>query len=117
MGSKLTKVQITLLELLAAYRDIDDALASYRPLYPSLKYEPTYFIEKGRRRAKKEQAQLRKHIDYLKSRHYIETKKEGEERLVRLTTKAKYEILRLQFALHMQAQRKRAWDRKWRLIL
>ncbi|MBI4135354.1 hypothetical protein HY477_01320 [Candidatus Uhrbacteria bacterium] len=117
MGSKLTKVQITLLELFAVYRDIDDALASYRPLYSSLKYEPAYFIEKGRRRAKKEQAQLRKHIDYLKSRHYIEVKNEGEERLVRLTTKAKYELLRLQFALHMRAQRKRAWDRKWRLII
>ncbi|OGL64758.1 CRISPR-associated endonuclease Cas2 [Candidatus Uhrbacteria bacterium RIFCSPLOWO2_01_FULL_47_24] len=117
MGPKLTKVQTTLLELLAAYKDIDDALASYRPLYLSLKYKPTYFIKKGHRRAKKEQTQFRKHLDYLKSRHYIEMKKEGEEQLVRLTTKAKYEILRLQFVLHMRTQRKRGWDRKWRLVL
>jgi DNA-binding transcriptional regulator PaaX len=117
MGSKLIKVQMTLLELLSVYKDIDDALVSYRSLYPSLKYEPAYFIKKGRRRAKREQTQFRKHIDYLKSRHYIEMKKEGEERLVRLTTKAKYELLRLQFALHMRAQRKRTWDRKWRLVI
>ena len=117
MGSKLTKVQITLLEILSAYKDIDDALASYRPLYPSLKYDASYFIEKGRRRAKKEQAQLRKHIDYLKRKHLIELKDEGEDRLVRLTSKAKYEILRLQFALHMRAQRKQAWDRKWRFVV
>ena len=113
----MTKVQITLLELLASYKNIDDALASYRPLYPSLKYDDAYFVERGRRQAKKEREQLRKHIDYLRRKHLVELKKEGDERLVRLTTKAKYEILRLQFVLHMRAQRKRAWDRKWRLVL
>ena len=117
MGSKLTKVQITLLELLAAYKDVDDALVSYRPLYPSLKYDTTHFVEQGRRQAKQERAQLRKHIDYLKRQHLIEVKKEGDELLVRLTNKSKYEILRLQFALHMRQQRKRIWDRKWRLVI
>lgn len=117
MNLKLTKVQITLLELLAAYKDIDDALASYRPLYPSLKYEPSYFVERGRRRARKEQAQLRKHVDYLKRKRLIEIRNKGEERLVRLTKKAKYEILRLQFVQHMSTQRTQKWDRKWRLVL
>lgn len=117
MGSKLTRVQSTLLDLAAAYPDIDQALETYKPLHLSLKYEPTYFVEHGRRRAKKGQAQFRKHIDYLQRKHYIELKREGDERLVRLTSKAKYEILRLQFALHMYSQRRRPWDRKWRLVI
>lgn len=115
--SKLKGIHITLLKLFAAYQDIDDALASYRPLYPSLQYDSTYFVERGRRRAKIERRRLQQRIDYLKREHYIEIKKEKGERLVRLTSKAKYEILRLRFAEHMQIARGKRWDKKWRLLI
>ncbi len=115
MNSKILKSQILLLKLYAGYRELDHALASYRPLYQSLNTNPVLHAERGRKHAQYELAQLYRRIEYLQHCHFVELVIEGEKRLLKLTSKGKYEILRMRFVEHMMVQKKKAWDRKWRI--
>ncbi|MBI2552358.1 CRISPR-associated endonuclease Cas2 [Candidatus Uhrbacteria bacterium] len=60
------------------------------------------YRERERRRRLRDRDWLRQRIKHLKDQHYIETVKEGERQLVKLTAKGKYEVLRLQFLMQMR---------------
>jgi len=80
-------------------------------------FGPTAYIERERRRRKKEYQRLKRYIAYLKEAHYLERVKEGEQTLYRLTSKGQFELLRLAFLLHMQEERSKPWNGKSHLIV
>ena len=80
-------------------------------------FGPEAYVEQERARQKQEYRKLMAKLRYLRQVHYVEMIKEGETRLYRLTAKGKYELLKLQFIEHMAAQRKKKWDRAWRVII
>src|SRR3989338_5081435 len=94
---KLKKFQIVLLQLYAGYREFDHALASYKPRRRTPGWDSTGYTEREQKLAERELKYLYKRIEYLKRCHYIEKVKKGEERLLKLTAKGKYELLRLRF--------------------
>lgn len=107
---KLKQYQITLLELYALNKDFD---VPYRPDHIKRRLgglDQGAHIAHQHARKKQRRTALWRRIDYLKKHHYLEVERESEEHLVRLTSKAKFEILKLQFAIHMQEQRKKPWD-------
>lgn len=114
---QMRKFQIVLLQLYAGYRELDHAFASYRPRSGTPMWNSTGYAENARRYAQKELTQLYKRIEYLKRCHYVEMVEEGDERLLKLTEKGKYELLRLRFAEHLLAQKKQAWSRKWWILI
>ena len=111
---KFKEFQILLLEISAANMDPDQV---HIPGYIRRSGWTVPYIETARKRQKLEQKKLYQRIAYLKRKHYLELQKEGEERLWKLTAKAKYEILRLQFALHMIAQKKKKWSGNFYIIV
>lgn len=111
---ELKEFQIALLELQALKLDADSI---HIPGYVRRGGWIDPYLERERTRRKRKKKWLSRRIDYLKRQHYIESVKAGEERLYRLTAKGKYEILRLQFALHMQAERRKKWDGNFYLIV
>ena len=113
---KLKQFQILLLELYAINQDSDTVYVPSHIRWSLGGMGPTPYIESQRKRQKWERKRLHQRIDYLKRQHYIERIKEGEKRLYRLTSKAKFEILRLQFALHMRTQKGKKWDRHFYLV-
>lgn len=106
--------QIALLELRAANMDPDSI---HIPGHVRRSGWTVPYLERERTRIKREKKWLLRRTGYLKRQHYIELVKEGEERLYRLTAKGKYEILRLEFALHMQSERHKKWDGNFYLIV
>ena len=114
---QLKQFQIALLELYAANKDFDGVHVPSHIRWSLGGMGPTPYIESQRKHQKWERKQLYRRIAYLKRQHYLERVKEGEELLYKLTTKAKYEILRLNFILHMKAQRKQKWDGKFYLVV
>jgi len=64
------------------------------------------YIENERRRRKWQAKKLALHVKFLKRQHYIERVEEGEKVLYKLTAKGQYELLRLNFVLHMQQKQK-----------
>lgn len=114
---QLKQFQIMLLELSAATKDLDSVHVPSHIRWSLYGMGPTPYIENQRKRQKWERKQLYRRIAYLKRQHYLERVKEGEELLYKLTSKAKYEILRLNFILRMRAQRKQKWDEKFYLVV
>ncbi|MBI2551805.1 CRISPR-associated endonuclease Cas2 [Candidatus Uhrbacteria bacterium] len=114
---ELKEFQIALLELKAQNLKEGSIHVPSHVRWSLAGFGPTAYIEKERRRRKREYERLLRRIAYLKRWHYLERIKEGEERLYRLTAKGEYEILRLEFALHMQEQRKKKWDDNFYLIV
>lgn len=104
---RLQQYQIALLELCAVNRNVDSVHVPGHVRWSLGGLGPIAYIEKERVRKRREYEQFLRRIAYLKRHHYIELVKEGEQRLVRLTSKAQYEVLRLTFILHMRQQRKR----------
>ena len=47
----------------------------------------------------------------------MEIRREGEKVLYELTAKGKYELLRLEFVLHMHAVRQKSWNRKFYMVV
>lgn len=114
---KLQKFQIALLELYATTKDFETVHVPAHVRRSLAGMGPSPYIERTRKQQKWERNKFYRRIDYLKRQHYLEKVKEGEEILYRLTSKAKYEILRLQFTLHMRAQKMKAWDKHFYLIV
>ena len=114
---KLRQFQIAFLKIYAGYRELDHALASYKPLIHNGMWDPTGYAEGQRKYAGQELQRLYQHIRYLQKVGYIERVEAGEEKLMQLTSKGKYELLRLRFVAHMMEEKKKAWDRKWRMIM
>src|SRR3989344_5227093 len=107
---QLKQFQIALLELYAANKAFDGVHVPSHIRWSLGGMGPTPYNESQRKHQKWERKQLYRRIAYLKRQHYLERVKEGEELLYKLTSKAKYEILRLNFILHMKAQRKQKGD-------
>ena len=114
---QLKKFQIVLLQLYAGYRELDHALASYKPRSHTPGWDSTGYSERERKLAEREIKYLYKRIEYLKRCNYIQMVKEGEEKLLKLTSKGKYELLRLRFVEHMLMQKKQSWARKWWILI
>ena len=114
---QLKQFQIMLLELYAENKDFDSVHVPSHIRWSRGGRGAIPYIENQRKRQQWERKQLYRRIAYLKRQHYLERVKEGEEILYKLTTKAKYEILRLNFILHMRAQRKQKWDGKFYLVV
>ena len=110
---KLKQFQIALLELYAITKDFDTVHVPSHIRWSLAGMGPSPYIERERKRQKFEQRKLYGRIDYLKRQHYLERVQEGERILLKLTSKAKYEILRLQFALHMAEQKRKPWSGKF----
>src|SRR3989338_541412 len=113
---KLKQFQITLLELYAANKDFDSVYVPRHIRWSLAGMGPTPYTENQRKRQRRERKQLYRRIAYLKRQHYLERVQEGEVILYKLTSKAKYEILRLNFILHMREQRRKKWDGKFYLV-
>ena len=114
---KLQKYQITLLELHALNNDWD---ATYAPAEIKMrlgKLVPLTHVKGKLKQGPRARVALWRRIDYLKKQHYLEQVRENEQRLYKLTAKAKFAILRLQFALHMQEQRTKSGDGNFYLIV
>ncbi|MBI2552103.1 CRISPR-associated endonuclease Cas2 [Candidatus Uhrbacteria bacterium] len=117
MKSKFRQFQIVLLQIYAGYRELDHALASYNPRSHTPGWDATGYAEDARKYAKRDIKRLHRHIDYLKRVGYVERVQEGEEQLLKLTAKGKYELLRLRFVEHLMQQKKELWDRKWWIVI
>ena len=114
---ELKKIQIALLELEAANLvsgSIHMPSRASRGLYAM---EAEALAEKERLYRKRRHKRLLAEITYLKQQHYIEEVKEGENRLYRLTMKGEYELLLIKLGQHLDEQRKKPWDRAWRVII
>ena len=112
---QLKELQIALLELQAANMKGRNIHVPSRGRTGGL--DPLYYVERERELRKREYRKLMKRLHYLRQEHYIELVKEGEEQLYRLTAKGAYEMLRIRFLQHMEAQRKKRWDRTWRVAI
>lgn len=109
--------QIALLELSAANKDPESVhIPGYVRHGMGGDWSGAY-AERKRAQQRREHALLLRRIAYLKRQHYLEQVREEEEHLYRLTSKAKFEILRLQFAIHMREQRKRPRDGFFYIII
>ena len=72
------------------------------------------YREREQRRIIRDRKWLRRRIQHLKRQYYIEVVQEGERKLLKLTAKGKYEILRLRFMLQMRSRSQKKWDgRLW----
>lgn len=111
---RLKEYEILLLEISAKNIDLDSI---HVPGYIRRSGWTAPYLESARKRKKWEQRRLYRRIAYLKRKHYLELQQENEKRLWKLTAKAKYEILRLRFALHMFAQRKKKWTGNFYIIV
>lgn len=75
------------------------------------------YIERERTRRLKNRKFLLRRIAYLKKQHFIERVEEHGRVLYKLTAKGEYELLRLQFILHMLAQRQKPWNGKYYMLV
>ena len=114
---RLKQFQIVLLELYAESKDFDAVHVPSQIRWSLGGMGPTPYIENQRKRQKWERKRLYQRIAYLKRQHYVERVREGEEILLKLTAKAKYEILRLQFALHIREQRAKSWNKRFYMVV
>ena len=110
---KLKEWQIVLLQWELANKEAEDVHVSAMRSFRS----GEAYVEREWYRIRKERAMLRRRIAYLKRRHYLDRVQEGERILYKLTSKGKYEILRLQFVLHMKVQRNKKWNRRFYLAI
>lgn len=111
---ELKEFQIALLELQALKMNPDSI---HIPGYVRRGGWAGVYAERERRRLIKNRQYLLRRLAYLRAQHYVERVKEHEKTLYRLTAKGEYELLRLQFALHMHAQRKKSWNGKYYMVV
>jgi len=60
---------------------------------------------------------MRQRLTYLKRHYYLERVREGNKMFDRLTSKGRYELLRLQFILHMRDQARQPSGKAFYLIV
>ena len=117
MRLELKKLQIMLLEMQAMnLKNGSMHVPSHARLSLS-SLGPMAYVEQERTHNRREYKRLVHRIQYLKRHQYVEEINEGEKRLYQLTAKGKYEMLRIRFMQHMEAQRAKKWDRAWRVVI
>lgn len=111
---ELLEYQIALLELCEVRIDPDSI---HIPGHIRRSGWTVPYLESQSKRKKAEKRKLQQRIAYLKRHHYIELIKDGEERLFQLTSKAQYEILRLNFLIQMWSKKSLSHGQVFYLIV
>lgn len=104
---RLKQYQLALLEIQEANIDPDSV---HIPGYVRRGGWAGEYARREHRRSLRKKEWLQRRIAYLKKHNFIERVQEGDQQLLRLTLKGKFEVLRLGFLLHMQQQHKKRWD-------
>ncbi|OGL84630.1 CRISPR-associated endonuclease Cas2 [Candidatus Uhrbacteria bacterium RIFCSPLOWO2_12_FULL_47_10] len=118
---KLKQWEISLLEWELAHPQEESVHVSRTRKWTSTGLGPEVYAAEQRYWTRKKlvakQKMLAQRLAYLKRHHYLERVKEADHTFEKLTARGKFEVLRLQFALHMQAQRHKPWNGKFYLVV
>jgi len=118
---KLKEWEIALLEWNLANLREESVHVSKTRKWTSTGLGPEAYAEEqrywARKKLKWDRRKLQHKIAYLKRQHYLERSEENEQLLNKLTARGAFEVLRLQFILHMYHKRKKAWGQKYYLAI